>query len=640
MPWAAISLADEALRPSPKQNVRSLIIDSFLLRHDPHLPAFWPEREIRPFGEEMALPALAPAPSGLRLIRYAPGPWRTPRFAARQAPPVALVIGAADDPVSAALAEGLHAPPDAVGLATARRVMARFGEARLGGPPGLPDPGPAALPTRGAVVVLDPCQPDQAERARALLAAAARGAGGRPVLVARDPFAPTGARPLLPGAIGPFDPWTLLEAAVEWHTLSAEAALPALAAGVPLHGPLPFAGADPARLFAALIARTRCADPFRCRPWSLDEALEQLAEWRAREAENRRVAVCLGMQQWKQARVGQLFASAAGEPVFRRSPSAALRLAKRRGGALVAWASAASDDLTARCAAAGVELLFLEDGFIRSAGLGAEFRPGGSFALDRGGAYYDPARPSDLERLLATADFPPALLKRAASLRESVVTRGITKYNLSGAMPEIAAPPGLRRILVPGQVEDDASVLRGGGAVRGNLALLRAVRESEPDAYLIYKPHPDLEAGYRSGRLSRAELDGLADQVVSGASIAKLLDQVDAVHTLTSLTGFEALLRGLPVTCWGRPFYAGWGLTDDRDPPPRRTRRLTLDQLVAGALILYPRYLDPVTGVPCSVEVFLERLARPELWPLGRLSLCRRARGAVTRALARWRGLS
>jgi capsular polysaccharide export protein len=601
-----------------------------------------------PADAEVALPAFAPVPpgaAGLRLLRYAPGPWRPTRFGQRDAPAVALVIAAAEDPVGAALAEGLRAPSDATALEAARRAMRKLREARLGGPPGLPDPGSAALPghragREAAVVVLDPCRRDQAAAARTLLEAAERAARGRPVLVARDPFAPPQARPVLPGAIGPFDPWTLLDAAAEWHTLSAEAALPALAASVPLHGPLPFCDADPARLFAAIVAATRCADPFLHRPWSLEEALDQLAEWRMREAQNRRVAVCLGVQRWKHERVGQFFGSAAGVPAFRRRPEAALRLAQRRGGALVAWSSAVPADLPARCAATGVELLFLEDGFVRSAGLGASFRPGGSFSVDRSGPYYDPARPSDLETLLATADFPAGLLARAAALRQAVVARGITKYNLAGVLPEIAAAPGRRRVLVPGQVEDDASVLRGGGAIRGNLALLRAVRAAEPEAFLIYKPHPDLEAGYRSGRLARAELAGLADQVLSGAPMAPLLGQVDAVHTLTSLTGFEALLRGLPVTTWGRPFYAGWGLTEDRDPPPaRRTRRLALDELVAGALILYPRYIDPLTGLPCPVEVLLERLERPELWPLGRLSLVRRMQGAVTRAWAGWRGM-
>ena len=61
---------------------------------------------------------------------------------------------------------------------------------------------------------------------------------------------------------------------------------------------------------------------------------------------------------------------------------------------------------------------------------------------------------------------------------------------------------------------------------------------------------------------------------------------------LTSLAGFEALLRGKSVTCYGQPFYAGWGLTQDLQPPARRSRRLDIDELVYGALIAYPLYLS------------------------------------------------
>ena len=105
-----------------------------------------------------------------------------------------------------------------------------------------------------------------------------------------------------------------------------------------------------------------------------------------------------------------------------------------------------------------------------------------------------------------------------------------------------------------------------------------------------------------------------------------LLSGVDEVHVLTSLAGFEALLRGKKVTCYGQPFYAGWGLTDDRMPPARRTRRLTLDELVAGTLILYPTYVSRVTGKFTTPERALDELLewrqqKPTGMPLWRKAL-------------------
>ncbi len=584
-----------------------------LLAAWPHLPAFWPDHRIEP-GES--------APP------FTPGPFRPPRLGRREVP-VALVLGPAPDPLGAALAK--PAQP----AAEVDAVLARLSAARLGGPPGLPDPGGAALGgAPGAVVGLDPCDPARRAEAAARLSAAR--ATGRTVLLAAEPFAD--GEPVLEGTLPPLDPWTLLDVTGELRGASRDFALLALAAGVTVaEGPL--AGADPRAAWASVLAATRCADPFRTAPCSILEALDLLALWKARAAAGRRVAACLGIHPYKRARVASLLASDAPPPSFHGDAEAALAAARARGGALLAWSASAPAGLRERAAAAGVVLLWLEDGFIRSAGLGAAIRARASIALDSGGPSDDPAQESDLEHLLATIDAPPGLLARAAALRAAVVAGGVTKYNLPGAAPESAAPPGRRVILVPGQVEDDASVRAGGGEIRSNLALLRAVRAAEPDAFLLYKPHPDIEAGFRRGRIPAAVLATLADQVIERAPMDAVLKRVDAVHTLTSLTGFEALLRGIPVTCWGAPFYAGWGLTEDRLPVPRRTRRLTLDELVAGALVLYPRCVDPLTELPCPPEVLLERLGRPELFPPGRRSRVRAVEGFVRRSLSRLRRL-
>jgi capsular polysaccharide export protein len=211
--------------------------------------------------------------------------------------------------------------------------------------------------------------------------------------------------------------------------------------------------------------------------------------------------------------------------------------------------------------------------------------------------------------LLAGATFSPALLARAARLRRRLIEGGLTKYNLAGASPGFEPPAGRRVVLVCGQVEDDASLRRGGGDIRTNQDLLRAARRTDPHAFLVYKPHPDVEAGMRRGVVRPEALAVMADHVAAGVPIAPLYALADEVQVMSSLAGFEALLRGKRVVCWGQPFFAGWGLTEDRAPIARRVRRLALDELVAAALILYPRYWDPVTGLPCQVELLCERLA-------------------------------
>jgi capsular polysaccharide export protein len=279
---------------------------------------------------------------------------------------------------------------------------------------------------------------------------------------------------------------------------------------------------------------------------------------------------------------------------------------------LAVWGSRAVDNLVLE--RKQIRLLRLEDGFLRSVGLGADLIRPLSWVIDGRGIYYDATKPSDLEYLLETTDFSAALVQRARILREQIVTHELTKYNVGEIAKHLIHTTlktqctGRKIILVPGQVETDASLALGAPAIRHNIALLQAVREDHPEAYLIYKPHPDVLAGLRAAGDNENQAEVWCDEIITDRAMGKLLAQVDEVHVLTSLAGFEALLRGKPVTCYGQPFYAGWGLTTDRMPISRRTRRLSLDELVAATLILYPTYISRSTQRYITAEQALAEL--------------------------------
>ena len=256
----------------------------------------------------------------------------------------------------------------------------------------------------------------------------------------------------------------------------------------------------------------------------------------------------------------------------------------------------------------GVLTIRMEDGFLRSVGLGADLIAPLSWVIDQRGMYYDATRPSDLECLLQETEFDPALLQRATLLRHRIVAHGLTKYNI-GAAPWRGAGPGMRVILVPGQVESDASIRYGAPGIASNMALLQAVKGANPDAHVVYKPHPDVAAGLRAEGQGELDAGRWCDEVVVDVAMDDLLSRVDEVHVLTSLTGFEALLRGKRVVCYGQPFYAGWGLTCDMLPVLRRQRQLSIDALVAGVLILYPTYISRgKAGRCCTPEQALDEL--------------------------------
>ncbi|UPG72864.1 hypothetical protein MVG78_01300 [Roseomonas gilardii subsp. gilardii] len=596
----------------------------------PHLRGFWPDtvlvRERDGVGP-LLLREGDPVPPGWAGLvqRVSPSPFDPPGFAGHRAPLVLFAAGLAGT-------AGREERDEAAALARRHR---------LGGPPGLPDPGGKVLGDalgdtlggagRGHAL----CFTEEA--AQQVLAE-----GGRAVL-ARDPwtgFLP-GAIPGVPRLERRVSPWSLIDIATEMRGAGRAMAVLARIAGLPCPDVPP--EAFPGDM-AGDLAEARAADPFRRRPLPLPEAMELLRFWRERERENRRVSVCLGIARWKRAQVGALLGRDDGSaPRFAESAEGALRMARAareqgEAGGIAVWASREKPGLRAE----GLPVLALEDGFLRSRGLGARFLPGASYCLDARGAYYDPAQASELELILQRGVTDRALLARAKTLRAAIVARGIGKYHLGGEVPPIAAPAGRRVLLVPGQVQDDASVRCGGGEIQSNLALLRAVRAARPEGFIVYKPHPDLEAGFRKGRIAAAELAAVADQVVLGAPLSGLFPLVQEVHTLTSLSGFEALLRGVPVVTYGRPFYAGWGLTEDRAPEGfpagRRGVARSLEELVAAALILYPRYIDPVTLLPCPAELILERLEDPGAWKLSPLTLHRGLEGWVRRWVSRLAG--
>ncbi len=568
---------------------------------------------------------------------------------------------------------GWETAPLLAQAAAARRALAT---ARIGGN-WWHSGGAGALPAGGGYAIVALAEPAVADTdalagaanlAAMLDTALAENPADRVVILAPgvigDPLQRNLAAAAARGAaiIGrPLDPWALLDRAARVYSAGGEVGFLALIAGVPVaaFGPDFYTGwgatddeaGVPQRAFrrnvdeifaGACLLATRYRDPFRNIRATFDEVLAILADWRKLDEANRRIAVCVGMSFWKRRRIADFVRSSAGVPVFRRTASGAvaavLRESEAPPRAIAGWASRLPDGIAAAAAQEGVKLIRVEDGFIRSVGLGSDFLPPASLVFDARGMYYDPRVRSDLEILLREAEFGPALVARAQRLAAQLVARGITKYNLADRGPGIAVPSGRRAILVPGQVEDDLSIQFGGGEIRTNLDLLREVRSANPDAFILYKPHPDVMAGHRTGAVPEAEARRFADMVVRDASTAALLALVDELHTMTSLAGFEALLRGRRVVVYGRPFYAGWGLTIDQ-LPQGRARRLTLDELVAGVLILYPRYLDPLTRLPCGPEVVIERLDHPELWRPGLLVRARRLQGIMARRLGELRAL-
>jgi capsular polysaccharide export protein len=361
---------------------------------------------------------------------------------------------------------------------------------------------------------------------------------------------------------------------------------------------------------AALILYPRYVHPFSGEPTEIETLIEHLALQRHWFAANSGRIFCTGVSLWKRPFVRRYLYAPNNEIRFFSSVTALKAALDARQARLLTWGNRHDAELRTLAESKCLTLLRMEDGFIRSVGLGSDLTVPGSLVVDSQGIYYDPRQPSELETLLQTRQFSKVELEQAERLRQRIVASGISKYNTDADRPfRPRARDSQTVVLVPGQVEDDASVVCGSPEVRSNTALLRAVRDRLPDAYIIYKPHPDVVSGNRRGRLD-APSYSLFDEMVTDVPISRCLEAAHELHTMTSLVGFEALMRNIRVVTHGQPFYSGWGLTEDLCVLARRKRRLSLNELVAGVLLVYPRYYHFRSLAFCTAEQLVAELER------------------------------
>ena len=443
-------------------------------------------------------------------------------------------------------------------------------------------------------------------------------------------------------------PTALLERAEAVYVVSSQLGFEALLWGIPVHcfGMPFYAGwgltndalpPPPRRqnhrpkldqlVHAALVDYPRYIDPHRCQPCGPETLIRAIGLQRRRQRELPESVEAFGFKPWKQ-------------PILRRFlRGSELRFRRRHAppqaeaSALAIWGRDPGRGVARRLRhGPPANLLRVEDGFLRSVGLGANLIAPISWVVDRSGIYYDAGSASDLETLLLEHRFDDRERGRAAALRRQLVAAALTKYNLQA--PPWRRPSGCRRVvLVPGQVESDASILHGAPGLCTNLALLQAVRAAEPGAWIVYKPHPDVVAGLRREGSRQADLRLWCDALLPEGCMDQLYQEVDAIHVLTSLSGFEALLRGVEVNTWGIPFFAGWGLTQDHQACPRRGRHLQLDELVYGALVAYPRYVSRHSGLFIEPEQAIDELLEWSQEPPRTLNWWRR----IFRHWGRWK---
>lgn len=253
-------------------------------------------------------------------------------------------------------------------------------------------------------------------------------------------------------------------------------------------------------------------------------------------------------------------------------------------------------------------LTYVEDGFIRSVGLGAtnKSRPM-SLVFDTKGMHFDRSKVTDLDDLLNHHSFTQAELASAKAVM-AALKDGLTKYISLDQDRDLKAHLGLddrKVILVLGQVEDDLSIAYGMETFMSANDLVARVALENPDAHILYRPHPESLAVAKPHYSNPADVAHLCHVIGPEWSLRETFQAAQEAHTMTSLTGLEAAVAGLDVHTYGMPFYAGWGFTTDHglaSTEGKRLRSRSLEDVVAGAYVLYARYYHPTTGAPITVD--------------------------------------
>ncbi|OOF81801.1 beta-3-deoxy-D-manno-oct-2-ulosonic acid transferase [Rodentibacter ratti] len=346
--------------------------------------------------------------------------------------------------------------------------------------------------------------------------------------------------------------------------------------------------------YAAYFQYSRYINPNTGKTGTIFDVIDYLTRIKALNNRLRGHLYCVGMSLWKRAVIRPFFNLPSCKLHFVSNIAKLNGKKWEKSDRLLVWGTGKTDILE-YANHHGISVLRMEDGFIRSVGLGSNLVAPLSLVCDDLGIYFDAQIPSRLENILQTQAFSERDLAQAAQLQQALIAQHIGKYNV-GRRQFILPQTDKTNILVVGQVEDDASIRTGSPEIFTNLALLQAVRKANPQAYIVYKPHPDVVSGNRIGHIPPEQALKFADKIANDENVLDCIQAVDEVHTMTSLAGFEALLRGKKVHCYGLPFYAGWGLTVDNLPIARRTRKLTLLELIAASLIYYPQYINLQTG--------------------------------------------
>lgn len=266
----------------------------------------------------------------------------------------------------------------------------------------------------------------------------------------------------------------------------------------------------------------------------------------------------------------------------------------------------------------GKKAYIIEDCFLRSIfsvaykNIEPKYQKSIGFTIDDLTSYYDASYSTRLEQMLNDKNIviSDEQKMRAKKCIEKIISTHLSKYNNQPIFEPQIGRKGVKKVLVVDQSYGDMSISRGWGSEEAFRLMLEQARNENPDADIIVKTHPDTISGTRGGYYtSLAQHDNIYPMTEPINPIS-LIKYCDKVYVCTTQLGFEALMCGKEVHVFGMPFYAGWGLTHDRQKCERRTNTRTLEEVFYIAYIMYSYYVNPDKKCRCEIEEAMDYLLK------------------------------
>lgn len=246
-------------------------------------------------------------------------------------------------------------------------------------------------------------------------------------------------------------------------------------------------------------------------------------------------------------------------------------------------------------------LFFVEDGFYRSVCGGLKkvekkYSISRSLIFDDLAPHYDGNHISRFEKII-TDNSKEYINKNKdiLELKKYIIDNYITKYNDQPIYESIKIGVHKEKVLVIMQSYNDASINIVGGDESVFCKMIEDAISENSDADIIIKVHPDTLIKKNKGYIDKYLNDNRVYIIDFEINLCCLLKYCKKVYVFSSQAGFEALLYGREVYCYGKPFYAGLGLTHDRGDI-REKGNVSLDKLFYDLHWRYTKYFNPETG--------------------------------------------